>query len=81
MGLLIATKQFETKTITCQIHGESYDVKHPHTVVKYKLNDEKVKTLEMNRIAKDQQDVLLQLMHRSKRLLLGTFTFVEWDAF
>ena len=81
MGLLIATKEFETKTMTCQMHGEPYEVKHPHTVVKYKLNNEKVKTLEMNRVAKDQQDVLWQLMHRSKRLLMGTLTFTEWDAF
>lgn len=81
MGLLIATKQFETKVKTCQMHGEPYEVHHPHTVVKYKLNNEKVKTLEMNRIAKDQQDVLWELIHRSKRLLMGTFTFVEWDTF
>lgn len=81
MGLLIATKHLPTMTMHDQLHGDAYEVDVPHTLVKYKLNNEKTKFLEMKRVAKDNEDVLLQLMNRSKRLISGTFSFAEWDAF
>ena len=81
MSLLISFKNLATITLTDQLHGDSYEVKKPNTLVKYKLNNEKIKFLQMNRIANDNEDVLIQLMNRSKRLLNGSFNFVEWDSF
>ena len=79
MRLLIATKELKTKTRHCQMHGDPYEVEHPHTLIKYKLNGERVKTLEMNGVARNNESVLMALLRRSKRLLHGSHSFVEWD--
>ena len=81
MGLLISVKDLQEKTKTCQMHGDEYKVNHPHSLIKYKVNNEKVKFLEMNRVSNGQEDVLMQLWNRSKKLLNHSTMFFQWDEF